>query len=110
MNESITQEKIKKISDKIVENYKPEKIILFGSYAWGNPGPDSDIDLFVVKETNKNIFERNREVNRILFGSDMAIDVLVYTPEQLNKRKQMGDPFINKIINNGKVIYEQYSR
>ncbi len=109
MKESITQDKIKEISDKIVNNYKPEKIILFGSYAWGKPGPDSDLDLFVVKETDKNIFERNREVQRILFGSDMTIDVLVYTPEQFIRREQIGDPFINKIINKGRIIYEQSS-
>lgn len=110
MIELKTQEEIQKISNKIIDDYNPEKIILFGSYAWGTPGPDSDVDLFIVKETDKNIFERNREVQRILFGSGMAIDILVYTPKQLAKREQMGDPFIDKIINKGKIIYEQSSK
>lgn len=107
MNESITQEKIKKISDKIVESYKPEKIILFGSYAWGTPGPDSDIDLFIVKDDNRSSLEMMREVNRIFMERTFALDVLVYTPSQLRRRNDLGDPFLKKIINSGKVLYEK---
>lgn len=101
------EKKLKEITDKIVREYQPEKIILFGSYAWGTPTEDSDVDLFIVKDTKKNIFERNREVGKIIFGSMIAIDALVYTPEQLERRDEMGDPFVRKIIGNGKVIYEQ---
>ncbi len=101
------EKKIQEITDKIVREYQPEKIILFGSYAWGKPTKDSDVDLFIIKETEKNIFARNREVGRIVFGSRIAIDALVYTPEQFKSRERMGDPFVQKIINNGKVVYEQ---
>lgn len=105
--QTITKEKINQVVDKIVKEFKPEKVILFGSYAWGEPDEDSDVDLFVIKETEKNIFERNREAGRIVFGSGMPVDVLVYTPQQLKKREQIGDPFIRKIIDKGKIIYEQ---
>lgn len=107
MNGPITQDKIKEISNKIVDNYNPEKIILFGSYAWGTPGPDSDVDIFIVKKTDKNIFERNREVNRIFSERNFAMDILVYTPEQLKIRNEMGDPFLRRIINSGKVLYDK---
>lgn len=107
MSEEEIREKIVEITDKIVREYQPEKIILFGSYAWGKPHKDSDVDLLIVKETKKNIFERNREVGRIIFGSRVAIDVLVYTPEQLERREKIGDPFVRKIMNNGKLVYGQ---
>ena len=85
MRKQITQEEIKKISDKIIDNYKPEKIILFGSYAWGVPGPDSDVDLFIVKDDSKSSLEMMREVNKILQERNFALDVLVYTPNQLKR-------------------------
>ncbi|MBI2591132.1 MAG: nucleotidyltransferase domain-containing protein [Candidatus Brennerbacteria bacterium] len=106
----ITQEKIKQVVDKIVKEFEPEKIILFGSYAWGEPDKDSDVDLFIIKETDKNIFERNREAQRIIFGSGIPIDVLVYTPKQLIRREKLGDQFVQEIINKGQIIYEQSAR
>ncbi|OGZ84885.1 MAG: hypothetical protein A2599_03030 [Candidatus Staskawiczbacteria bacterium RIFOXYD1_FULL_39_28] len=98
-------DKIKNISDKIVAEYKPEKIILFGSFAWGNPTKDSDIDLLVVKKSDKSPFDRVRDVYRIIFSMGGAIDILVYTPEQIERRKKINDPFILKIINEGKLLY-----
>jgi uncharacterized protein len=97
--------KIQGIVSKIAFEYKPEKIILFGSYAWGKPDKDSDIDLLIVKRTNKNIFERNREVYGIIFDKGEAVDVLVYTPSQLIDREKLGDPFVKKIIREGKQLY-----
>lgn len=105
MENAITEQKIAEVAERIAKKYQPERIILFGSWAWGKPDKNSDIDLFIVKETSKNIFERNREVAKIIFDSGVATDVLVYTKEQLEKRKKMGDPFIWKIINNGKNLY-----
>lgn len=101
------EEKIPEIREGIVKEINPEKVVLFGSYAWGTPTADSDVDLFIVKDTQKNIFERNREVGRIVFGNKIAIDVLVYTPKQLERREKMGDPFVRKIIGTGKIVYEQ---
>ncbi|MEK7658313.1 MAG: nucleotidyltransferase domain-containing protein [Patescibacteria group bacterium] len=105
MTEQENEQKIKSIVDKITEEYKPEKIFLFGSFAWGNPTKDSDIDLFVVKKSDKSTLEMMKDVYNIIFEKGEAVDVLVYTPEQLEKRKKIGDPFILKIINNGKLLY-----
>ena len=63
----MTQQKIREITNDIVKKYQPEKVILYGSHAWGKPREDSDIDLFIVKDTEKNVFERNREVCKIIF-------------------------------------------
>ncbi len=105
MVNQITEEKINDIVETIAKEYQPEKIILFGSFAWGQPHQDSDIDLLVIKKSNKTALEMMREVCRITLRSGEALDVLVYTPERLEKRKNMGDPFVLKIINQGKVLY-----
>ena len=97
---------IKKITKKIVQEYNPEKIILFGSYAWGNPDDDSDLDLFIIKKSNKRRIDRARELRSILFGNNFPpLDLFIYTPEEIKKRKKIGDFFILDIIQKGKIIY-----
>lgn len=105
MTRQETDQKIKSIVDEIVKNYKPDKIFLFGSFAWGNPTEDSDIDLFVVKKSEKPSIKMMQEIYELIFDQGGAVDVLVYTPEQLERRKEIGDPFVLKIINNGKLLY-----
>lgn len=107
MNSKINEKKINRVINKIVEEYKPKKIILFGSYAWGKPHLWSDLDLFIVKVTNKRRLERERELRRKLLGNGFPpMDLLVYTPRELEMRKRCGDLFIKDIITNGKVLYE----
>lgn len=108
MDRAIIEQKIKEVVDKIVAQFQPEKIILFGSYAWGEPGPDSDVDLFVVKTSLVPRREREYELRRMLFPSPFAFDVLVYTPEELQKSiNENKNLFIEDIIRNGKVLYER---
>lgn len=97
--------KIRAISKKIAAKYNPQKIILFGSYAYGNPNEDSDIDLCVIKETNKDRFEREQELRLLLFPAGMPIDIIVFTPDEIKKRLALGDFFAEEIIHNGKVLY-----
>lgn len=104
----IIQDKIRELSQKIVQAYQPEKIILFGSYAWGEPGPDSDVDLFVIKDTNENTREIARGIDRLLFPRPFPIDLIVYTPTQLERRKMIGDFFIKDILTKGKIIYDRH--
>ena len=106
MEKTIIEEKINKIKDKIVREYKPEKIILFGSWAWGTPHADSDIDLLVVMESDKPRIERQREVLSVIYPSDVPIDVLVHTPEELEESiNKKGNLFLEDIVRNGKVLY-----
>ena len=100
----VKEKEIKKIAEKIAKEYKPEKIILFGSYAWGKPGPNSDVDLFVVKKTD-NTREMARKIGRLLFPRLFPIDLIVYTPEQAKKRLDAGDFFIKDIFAKGKILY-----
>jgi len=106
MNEEEIREKIAEITDKIVREYQPEKIILFGSYAWGTPNKDSDIDLFIVKETDDTRVAA-RKISGSIFPRYIAMDFIVYTPNQLKKELEIEEPFITKIMKAGKVLYER---
>ena len=99
------EKEIKKIVNQIVEKYKPEKIILFGSFAYGKPTKDSDVDLFIIKRTNEPRTKRHLKVDRILLDRIMPLDILVYTPQEIKKRLSFGDFFIRNIIQQGKVLY-----
>ncbi len=93
--------------DVLVEMYSPKKVILFGSRAWGKPTKDSDIDIFIVKDTKKKPNERFCEVQKLLHGMHKTIPIepLVMTPKELEKRIRLEDPFILRILNKGKVLY-----
>ncbi len=99
------KKKLKEITDKIVREHKPEKIILFGSYAWGKPTEDSDVDLFIVKETD-NVQNTEIQIDSSIFPRPFPIDIIVYRPKQFKERLERGDFFIKDIFSNGKVIYE----
>ena len=89
--------------------YSPEKVILFGSYANGVPGPDSDIDLLIVKETKDRFIDRWTEVHRILRGThpSQPVDTLVLTPNEIEERLRIGDQVIEEILRDGEVLYGQ---
>ena len=98
---------IKSIARKLKEKYKAEKIILFGSYAEGNPRKDSDIDLLIIKKTKARHIDRAVLVRKILKDENriVAIDTLVYTPDEINKRLKLEDDFVKNILDNGAVLY-----
>src|SRR3972149_12186978 len=89
---------IAEVVEKIKNEYKPEKIILFGSYAYGTPTEDSDIDLFIVKETDKRHLDRFVEVRELIYKpeNDISIQPLVYTPKEIEKRLSIGDQFVEE--------------
>ena len=109
------KEEIKIILSEIVEKlkreYNPLKIILFGSYAYGNPMKDSDIDLLILKNTEKRRVDRFVGVKRIVYDPNRKIPIspLVYTPNELEERIRMGDDFIKEISQKGVVLYERAS-
>lgn len=102
------EQKIQEIIQKIVQEYQPEKIILFGSWAWGHPGEDSDIDLLIVKKSEKRRIDREREVGSMLSGNCIPVDILVYTPEELETSiHQNRNLFIEDIVHNGTMLYSR---
>lgn len=98
---------IKQITEKIKNEYTPEKIILFGSYAYGEPSSDSDLDLFIIKETNKERRERFVEVKKLVYDPKRKVifSPLVYTTAEVEERLSLGDEFIKEILEKGEEIY-----
>lgn len=105
----IPQEAIDQVVEQIVEKFKPQKIILFGSYARGNPRPESDVDLLVVMDTPlKEVQQAIQICQQIEYR--FGLDLIVHTPKYLKERVEMGDWFLRDVINEGKVLYESRSR
>lgn len=99
---------IAEITKRIVDGYKPDKIILFGSYAYGNPAEGSDIDLFIVKDDNRRRLDRFCEVRRMLRDfTGVSIEPIIFTNEELKKRLEIEDDFVLEIVNKGKSLYER---
>jgi predicted nucleotidyltransferase len=96
---------IKNITGQIIEKYKPERIILFGSTVRAKLTSDSDVDLLIIKkDTPLYGADRIRELSRII-DRNIPVDFLVYRPEEFQKRLEMGDPFLKAVLKEGKVLY-----
>jgi predicted nucleotidyltransferase len=96
---------IDEIVRRITEKIRPLKVILFGSYAYGSPTKDSDIDLLIIKESSLPRHHRTKEVRRILRGMKVAVDIIVYTPEEIKKWEGIDTAFITGVLKKGKVLY-----
>jgi len=104
----ITQEQIEEIAKRIASYHNPEKIILFGSYAYGIPTEDSDLDLLVVVESGEQPrYKRAREIRKCLWGiAEVPKDIFVYTQEEIDEWKEVEEAFITSIVKRGRVLYE----
>lgn len=99
---------IQRIVQRLLVDYPPQKIILFGSYAYGQPGPDSDIDLLIIKATREGFLERLHTVRRITVGTHPSVpfDPIVLTPTEMADRLEAGDQFLREILDRGEVLYD----
>ncbi len=96
---------IQSIASEIARRFHPNKILLFGSYAYGKPTPDSDVDLLVTMRTPLRPVEQASRIRKEV-DFPFPVDLLVRTPEQIDKRLAMGDGFIRDVTCRGKVLYE----
>ena len=103
----ISLQSIRNVTRRIAEEFRPEKIVLFGSYAYGTPGPDSDVDLLVVMDTSLSSRQQRLEISRVISPRPFPMDILVRTPKDLAERLKLGDSFLQDIISRGKVVYER---
>ena len=93
---------------RIASELKPEKIILFGSYAYGNPTPDSDVDLLVIMKTRARQIDRYLAVSNILYPREFPVDIIVKTPKEIQAElKKKGNFFMREVLSKGKVLYER---
>ncbi len=101
----VPMEAIQAVVDHIAETFDPEKIILFGSYAYGEPKPWSDVDLLVIIETET---PKQLQMNIALSLHDpFGLDILVRTPQEIRRRIPLGDFFLREIMSKGRVLYER---
>lgn len=96
----------------IRDRYEPEKIILFGSRVWGESDDESDLDVLVIKRSEKREVERMREVSRLVRRFQqrpylLPLDILVKTPDEIRHRLAIGDDFIREIVTRGRVVYDR---
>ena len=103
----VTAELLQSIVQRIVTGLHPQKILLFGSYAYGLPSPDSDLDILVIMQTTERPAERILAISRLLRPRPFPMDILVRTPDEIAEAVKQNDPFIQEILSRGKVLYEQ---
>ena len=92
---------------RIVQELKPEKVVLFGSYAYGTPNPHSDVDLLVIMKTKASLKDRSWAVSRLLLPRPFPADILVKTPKEVEEALESGNFFLKEILTRGKVLYDR---
>ncbi len=107
MKEQVPIALIKNISDKIVREFHPERIVLFGSYANGTPSGDSDVDMLVVLSHAGRDIDREVEI-RMKVRPPFPMDILVRTPKKVAERIAIDDTFMRDIVESGKLLYEAH--
>lgn len=101
---------IRKVIRQIVDRCRPQRIILFGSHAYGYTHRDSDVDLLVVMQSRKRPAERASDVMKSLRFYPFPMDILVRTPSEIRRRLHVGDPFYEEIESKGKILYERHAQ
>ena len=102
----VTDTLLDEIAERIVKAVHPEKILLFGSQAWGNPNESSDLDLFViVPHSDSPTYKRAREVYRCLRGIKAPIDVIVRTRDEVEQSRKVVTSLVSTVLEKGRVLY-----
>lgn len=97
---------LERITGALQKNPTVEKVILFGSLAGGQVGIKSDLDLLVIQNTDKTFLSRSMEM-MLQLNPSVAVDFLVYTPEEFAKMQEKPGSFIRDILKNGRIVYEK---
>jgi predicted nucleotidyltransferase len=107
-NTKSIDQNIQPLVDELVRNFDITKIILFGSHAWGTPHKDSDYDLCVIEKSIESKKQRLRDLSELAGKINITVptDLISYTPEEIDERSKLGDFFVRKILNEGKILYE----
>ncbi|RMG51874.1 MAG: nucleotidyltransferase domain-containing protein [Gammaproteobacteria bacterium] len=94
------------ITRRVSEAVHADKIILFGSHAWGHPGPDSDIDLFViVPDSDEPPHRRPRAIYRALRGLGVPVDLIVQTRDEVRRARRVATSLASKVFSDGRVLH-----
>ena len=102
----VTSNLLSEMVSKIVKHFHPDKVILFGSRAWGKPTGESDLDILVVMDLEGSPIRKAAEISMIARPKFLPMDIIVRTPDEIERRIRIGDPFIRRIMDKGEVLYE----
>ena len=105
MVESMVQKKIEEMVRRIVERFRPDQVVLFGSYARGEAGPDSDVDLLVVMPVSGSKREKSIEIALALHDIRVPKDIIVVTPDTVERQRDVVGTIVHPAIKEGKVLY-----
>jgi len=101
----VTMDRIRELCDRIVREFHPERVILFGSYARGDADEDSDVDLLVIMPFEGKGARKATEIRKAV-RPGFAVDFIVRTPETVRERIELGDFFLREAVQEGEVLYE----
>jgi uncharacterized protein len=102
-------ERIRSLCDRIVKEFEPERVVLFGSHAYGSPRPDSDVDLLVVMPFSGNALSKAAEV-KTKINPRFSVDLMVRRPEDVEFRLANHDCFMREVFERGRTLYESSNR
>ncbi len=105
-----TKNQIDDILNKIIKNYDPEKIYIFGSYATKTANENSDLDILIIKNTESSFFNRIREVRKLIQPQSLPVDIITYTPIEFNEKKELVNHIAYIVSKEGKLVYERKHR
>jgi len=101
----VNSHNIQNFVKQIAQNFSPEKVVLFGSYARGSASEDSDVDLLVIMPHNKRNIEQSLDITRGIDRS-FPLDLIVRKPDEIRKRLRLHDMFLTSILEEGEILYE----
>lgn len=103
----VTPKLLHEVVHRIVQAVDPDKIILFGSYAYGQPHKDSDLDILVIMSSDRPRWQRAIPIYEALRGLLLPKDLIVYTPEEVEEWSEVPQAFITTAVRQGKILYEK---
>jgi predicted nucleotidyltransferase len=101
----VTPRLLRQVTQKVIQAFRPKNIILFGSYAYGKPTSDSDLDLLIVMDSRDSPAERIRKVSDLFDPRPLPMDFIVLTPSEVRHRLSGFDPFLEEVFEKGQVLY-----
>jgi predicted nucleotidyltransferase len=103
----VEESDIRQVARRIGEAARAERVLLFGSYARGTASPDSDVDLMVVAQSDLPRFKRSRALYRAIRPHPFPMDILVFTPEEVERGKEAKTSFVSAILDEARTVYER---
>ena len=106
----VSENDIKRVAKQIGAAINAERVVLFGSYSRGQPGRHSDVDLMIITESKLPRFKRSRGLYKMFRPYPFGMDLVVYTPQEIEKGKRSPLSFVSTVLKEGKVLYVRRNR